>query len=57
MQTVIKGSSLHRNLIYIKAHLGTLPESITKLETGEQSLSQSLKILEEIRVVINKSPN
>lgn len=57
MQTVIKSSSLHRNLIYIKANFGTLPESITKLETRGQTLSESLRILEDIRVLINKAPN
>lgn len=57
VQTVIKSSSLHRNLIYIKAHFGTLPESITKLETRGQTLSESLRILGDIRVLINKAPN
>jgi len=57
VQTVIKGSSLNRNLFYIKAHFGTLPESITKLETRGQVRSQSLKILEEIRILINRAPN
>jgi len=57
VQTVIKSSRLHRNLIYIKAHFGTLPESITKLETRGQTLSESLRISEDIRVLINKAPN
>jgi exonuclease VII small subunit len=57
VQTVIKGSSLHRNFIYIIAHFGTLSESVTKLETRGQSLSESLRILENIRVLINKAPN
>ncbi|XP_060835176.1 uncharacterized protein LOC132918100 [Rhopalosiphum padi] len=57
VQTVIKSSSLHRNLIYIKAHFGTLPESITKLETRGQTLSESLRVLEDIRVLINEAPN
>jgi hypothetical protein len=35
----------------------TLPESITELETHGQSLSLCLKILEEIRVLMNKAPN
>jgi len=57
VQTVIKSSSLHRNLIYIKAHFGTLPESINKLETRGQTLSESLRIFGDIRVLINKVPN
>jgi len=44
--TVIKSSSLHRNLIYIKAHFGTFPESITKLQN---SWTDFIRIFKNIR--------
>lgn len=42
----MNGSSLNTNLIYIKEHFGTLPESITKLKTHGICSSEPLQILE-----------
>jgi len=43
---VLSDSELQFNLIYIKSNFGTLPDLITKLESSDINLGDSLKTIE-----------